>query len=137
MSVKKVLLIRESDYAKYKKTDGSDWDTMEFRPITREWMQKQANWFILKGNKNIATTFRHWPYPGEWMRRTNLRKYQDNYASWLYRWDNDGILRVRASLGQPESVMGLVILERIEVQLDDSQLPEPLVDDEFINGDQT
>lgn len=137
MSVKKVMLIRESDFTKYKKTDSAEWDTMEFRPVTKEWLQKQANWFILKGNKNIATQYRHWPYPQEWIRRTNLRKHQNNYESWLYRWDDAGVLKVRASLGQPESVMGIAVLERIEIQLDDTQLPEPLLDDEVLDGNQT
>lgn len=135
---KKVMLIRESDFAKYQKTDRSDWDKIEFRPITKEWLQKQANWFTLKGNKHIATQYRHWPYPSEWVRRTNISKYQDNYTSWLYRWDGDGNLRVRASLGQTESTMGIVILERFEVMLDDDQLPEPLLEDyEVLDGDQT
>lgn len=131
--MKKVFLIRESDFKKFQKSDMGEWDTMEFKPIERVWLQKQANWFTLKGNKNIATQFRHWQYPQEWVRRTNIRKFQNNYESWLYRWDDNGILRVRASLGQPESVMGLGILEKIEVVLDDDQLPEPLleVDDEL------
>lgn len=137
MSVKKVILIRESDFAKYQKTDGQDWDTMEFRPVTKDWLQKQANWFTLKGNKNIATQYRHWPYPAEWIRRTNLRKHQNNYEAWLYRWDDAGVLRVRASLGQPESTMGIAILERIEIQLDDSQLTDVLVEDEVLDGNQT
>ena len=133
---KKVMLIRQSDFEKYKKTNEESWDVMEFRPVTKTWLQKQANWFTLKGNKNIATQYRHWPYPGEWMRRTNISKHQNNYTSWLYRWDDAEVLRVRASLGQPESVMGIAILERIEVQLDDEVLPDLTADDEVIDGDQ-
>ncbi len=136
VSTKKVMLIRESDFRKFEKTDAQEWDIMEFRPITRDWLQKQANWFTLKSNKGIATQYRHWPYPGEWVRRTNLRKYQHNYDGWLYRYDDAGTMRVRASLGQPESVMGIAILERIEIVLDDSQLPEPLTDaEEIYDGD--
>jgi hypothetical protein len=126
---KKVMLIRDSDFNKFNKTNTDSWDNLEFRPITREWLQKQANWFTLKGNKNIATQYRHWPYPGEWVRRTNLSKYQGNYEGWLYRWDDTGTLRVRASLGQPEGIMGILIMERYEVMLDDSQLAQP--DDEL------
>ena len=134
---KKVMLIRESDFAKYKKSNDDSWDAMEFRPVTKTWLQKQANWFTLKGNKNIASQYRHWPYPSEWVRRTNITKHQNNYSSWLYRWDDNEVLRVRASLGQPESVMGIAILERIEVQLDDDILPDLTADDEVIDGDQT
>jgi hypothetical protein len=123
---KKVMLIRESDYTKFQKTNTDSWDKLEFRPITKVWLQKQANWFTLKGNKNIATQYRHWPYPSEWVRRTNLSKFQNTYEGWLFRWDDEGIMRVRASLGQPESVMGILIMERFEVMLDDSQLPEAL-----------
>jgi hypothetical protein len=138
MSTKKVILMRESDFKKFEKTDGSEWDNLEFRPITKDWLQKQANWFTLKGNKNIATQYRHWPYPGEWISRTNLRKYQHNYEGWLYRYDDSGTMRVRASLGQPESIMGILIMERIEIVLDDSQLPEPLLEvDEVLDGNQT
>ena len=138
MSTKKVILMRESDFKKFEKTDGSEWDNLEFRPITKDWLQKQANWFTLKGNKNIATQYRHWPYPGEWINRTNLRKYQHNYEGWLYRYDDSGTMRVRASLGQPESIMGILIMERIEIVLDDSQLPEPLLEvDEVLDGNQT
>jgi hypothetical protein len=126
--MKKVFLIRESDFKRFQKTDAKEWDTMEFKPVAREWLQKQANWFTLKGNKAIATQFRHWQYPQEWVRRTNIRKFQNNYQEWLYRWDDEGVLRVRASLGQPESVMGLAIIEKLEVILDDSQLPEPLLE---------
>lgn len=123
--MKKIMLIRESDFKKYQKTDAKEWDTMEFKPVTREWLQKQASWFIIKGNKHIATQFRHWQYPSEWVRRTNIRKYQHNYDSWLYRYDDAGVLRVRASLGHAETIMGLGIFERVEVMLDDTQLPEP------------
>ena len=132
--MKRVFLIRETDFKKFQKSEAGDWDTMEFKPVTREWLQKQANWFTLKGTKHIATQFRHWQYPGEWVRRTNIRKYQNNYESWLYRYDDDGVLRVRASLGQPESVMGLGIIEKVEVMLDDEQLPEPVleVDDDVV-----
>ena len=126
--MKRVMLIRESDFKKVQKQDAKEWDTMEFKPVTREWLQKQANWFILKGNKTIATQFRHWQYPGEWIQRTNIRKFQNNYEQWLYRYDDNGIMRVRASLGQPETVMGLGIFEKIEVVLDDSLLPEPLLE---------
>ncbi len=131
--MKKVFLIRESDFKKFQKSDQHDWDTMEFKPVTREWLQKQANWFTLKGNKNIATQFRHWQYPGEWVRRTNIGKFQNNYTAWLYRYDEDGVLRVRASLGQPESVMGLGIVEKVEVMLNDDELPEPLLDVDVID----
>ena len=126
--MKQVWLMRESDFKKYQKTDAKEWDTMDFRPVSREWLQKQANWFTLKGNKNIATQFRHWQYPAEWLRRTNIRKYQNNYQDWLCRWDDAGVFRIRAGLGHPESVLGLVVLERIEVVLDDSMLPEPLLE---------
>jgi len=132
--MKRVVLIRESDFKKYQKTDHREWDTMEFKPVTREWLQKQANWFILKGNKVIATQFRHWQYPHEWVRRTNIRKFQHNYDGWLYRYDEQGILRVRASLGHVESVMGLGIFEKVEVVLDDDMLPDALlkVDDDVL-----
>ena len=70
------MLIRESDFKKFEKTDAGTWDLMEFRPVTKVWLQKQANWFTLKGNKNIATQYRHWQYPSEWLRRTNISKYQ-------------------------------------------------------------
>jgi hypothetical protein len=129
--MKRVFLIRESDFKKWEKADlkTKEWDTMEFKPVTREWLQKQASWFTIKGTKHIATQFRHWQYPGEWIKRTNIRKYQNNYEQWLYRYDDAGVMRVRASLGQPESVMGLAIVEKLEVQLDDSQLPEPMLND--------
>lgn len=132
--MKRITLIRESDFKKYQKTDAKEWDTMEFKPVTREWLQKQANWFILKGNKHIATQFRHWQYPHEWVRRTNIRKFQNNYDGWLYRYDEQGVLRVRASLGHVESVMGLGIFEKVEVQLDDAMLPDALlkVDDDVL-----
>jgi hypothetical protein len=132
--MKKVVLIRESDFKKYQKTDAREWDTMEFKPVTREWLQKQANWFTLKGNKTIATQFRHWQYPHEWVMRTNIRKFQHNYDGWLYRYDEQGILRVRASLGHAESVMGLGIFEKLEVVLEDELLPGPLleVDDKVL-----
>jgi hypothetical protein len=137
--MKKVFLIRESDFKRWQKNDFKvkEWDTMEFKPVTREWLQKQANWFILKANNRIATQYRHWQYPGEWINRTNIRLYQNNYKEWLYRYDDDGIMRVRASLGQPESIMGLAIVEKVEVMLDDSQLPEPLlkVDDEVMSAE--
>lgn len=132
--MKKLLLIRESDFAKYQKTSEETWDTMEFRPITQVWLQKQANWFTLKGNKKNATDYKHWQYPGEWLRRTNINKHQNNYTSWLCRWDADGVMRIRASLGQPESVMGIAILERIEAQMDDDELPEPLLEVDDVNA---
>ena len=132
--MKKVFLIRESDYKKFQKAEGPNWDTMEFRPVTREWLQKQANWFTLKGTKHIAQQYRHWQYPQEWLRRTNIRHYQNNYQDWLCRWDDAGVFRIRAGLGHPESVLGLAIVEKVEVVLDDSILPEPLleVDDKEI-----
>ena len=126
--MKRVFLIRESDYKKFQKTEAKEWDTMEFKPVTREWLQKQANWFTLKGTKHIATQFRHWQYPHEWIRRTNIGKYQNNYRDWLYRYDDEGVMRVRAALGQPESIMGLAVVEKVEVMLDDSLLPEPLLE---------
>lgn len=137
--MKRVFLIRESDFKRLQKNDlkAKEWDTMEFKPVTREWLQKQANWFILKGTKHIATQYRHWQYPGEWINRTNLKLYQHNYKEWLYRYDEQGVMRVRASLGQPESIMGLGILEKIEVVLDDSMLPEPLekAEDDVMSAD--
>lgn len=138
MSSKRVMIIRESDFKKFEKTNEDSWDVMEFKPITRTWLQKQANWFTIKGTKHLATQYRHWPYPNEWLRRTNLSKHQSNYTSWLVRWDDAGVMKIRASLGQPESVLGIAVLERIEVVLDESQLPDPLVDaEEIYDGDKS
>lgn len=132
--MKKLVLIRESDFAKYQKSSDEHWDSMEFRPITQVWLQKQANWFTLKGHKTIATQYKHWQYPGEWVRRTNIAKHQNNYTSWLYRWDDAGVMRIRASLGQPESVMGIAVLERFEAQMDDAELPDPLLEVDDANA---
>jgi hypothetical protein len=126
---RKKLIIREYDYKKLvdpKRRIGyyeEKWDRIAFEPITKEYFRKQASWFLLKGDKKSARIFQHYDYPSEVMSRLPEKLMHDKrYPGWLLKYDEAGVLQVRASIGQRCSRVGWAIFERDvkEVVEDDS-----------------
>jgi hypothetical protein len=115
-------LIREMDFNKlntpfmrrrrYAYAKPPTWDRMLFEPVEQEWFKKQMTFYLMKGDKVTASAFKHWPYPHELLARTGLPLHDKKYLHWLLRWDDEGHLRIRAGINQPESRMGWVIYER-------------------------
>lgn len=113
--MKKIVLIRDRDYKKEKKILEAKYDRISWQPLTQAWLQKQATWFTMKGNRNIANQYLHHPWPGEWLKRTRLSLHNKQYIHWLSRWDEQGQFEIRAGLNQPNGLLGVAIFEIDEI----------------------
>ncbi len=112
-------VIREYDfkreYSKYKNNDIE----AEFEPITKDWLEKQVTWFTMKGNKQYADAYRHWPYPHELIQRMpKVKMFDRRYRYWLVRYDEQGVMKIRAGIGQPESTVGFL---KLKIKLKDDE----------------
>lgn len=112
-------VIREYDFKReYPKYKANDIEA-KFEPITKEWLEKQVTWFTMKGNKQYADAYRHWPYPIELIKRIPKTKMFDRrYKHWLVRYDEQGVMKIRAGIGQPESTVGFL---KLNFKLDDDK----------------
>jgi hypothetical protein len=118
---KRRVLIREYDFKRmidprsqiFRYTKNTSWDDIRFEPITAEYFKKKMNWFLLKGDKNSARIYQHWPYPHEVINRmTKVSFYDRRYKSWLINYNDKGELQIRAGINQPLSRLGWAVYEK-------------------------
>lgn len=106
---KRRLIIRESDFQKISKAEVAKYDSVTFTPLTKNWFEKRATFFYLKGKKYLADQFALNDYPDSMLRRfTSFDFYKDEYKFWLLKYNTEGELVIRAGLRQPESRLGFV-----------------------------
>lgn len=105
--MKKRQLMRESDFAKLPKSLLANYD-VSFRPFTRMYFQKYSTWFYLKDKKYIGDQYALFDYPQHLLKRlTGVHWFDRNQSEYLYKYNEEGELVVRAGLRQPESRFGL------------------------------
>lgn len=116
------VLIRESDLTKVtdpwvphmRRKHTSGWKKISFETITKDDLMKTANWLHLKGNKAKAALYRHYDYPGTFVARLdNNEVYSTSYRNWLIKYNDDGEMEIRASLGHKKSRLGWGVFERV------------------------
>lgn len=109
--MKKQLVIRHSDFVKYNKRFDK-LNSVEWAPITQDFLEKKATWFAVKGNPAVAQQYKHHPYPQGWIRRiTNLKLFNTSYRNWLCRWNEKGQFEIRPSLNLKVSILGIMSYE--------------------------
>lgn len=108
---KRRIIIREYDLEKCLKDLERQFESVSFTPLKKEYFERRATYFALKGKQYIADQYSYYEYPNNMLGRiTNLKLHNRNYSSWLVKFDADDYLTIRAGLRQPESKLGLLTL---------------------------
>lgn len=112
--VKRRIIIREYDYDKQLKDLNRQYVSVSFTPLKKEYFERRATYFALKGKQYLADQYSFYEYPNSMLSRfTNLKLHNRNYPTWLVKFDADTYLTIRAGLRQPESKLGLMtVVER-------------------------
>jgi hypothetical protein len=111
MKTKRRLIIREYDLNKLPKHFTDRYD-IKFTPFTRDWFEKRVTYYSLKGKGYLARQYLHYDYPESLLKRMTGFKFHDrNYPHWLCKYDDEGQLKIRAGLKQPESRLGFATLK--------------------------
>ena len=104
---KKRQLMRESDFLKLPKSLLERYD-VRFKPFTRSYFEKRTTWFYLKGVNYVADQYALYEYPQHLLKRlTGVHWHNSTQQAYLYKYNEQGELVVRAGLRQPESRFGL------------------------------
>ena len=105
-------LMRESDFLKLPKKV-TDKYTVTWKPFTRDYFERRTTWYYLKGIKYVGDQYAHFEYPGHLLKRlTGVHWWNSNQQHWLYKYNEQGELVVRAGLRQPESKFGLATFRK-------------------------
>ena len=108
---KRRIIIREYDFEKTLKTLEEKYEKVIFVPLKKEYFERRATYFALKGKQYLADQYSFYEYPNSMLNRiTNLKLHNRNYPTWLVKFDADDFLTIRAGLRQPESKLGLMTL---------------------------
>ena len=108
---KKHYIIRESDINKLP-ADVRKAYTVTFKPLTKDYFERRATWFYLKGKKYIGDQYALSDYPKDMLQRiTNIPLYSTDYLRWLIRYNDAGEMVVRAGMRLPESRIGLGVFK--------------------------
>lgn len=108
---KRRIIIREYDYNKELKALEKKYESVSFTPLKKEYFERRATYFALKGKQYLADQYSYHEYPNSMLSRfTNLNLYNRSYPGWLVKFDADDYLTIRAGLRQPESKLGLMTL---------------------------
>lgn len=104
---KKHQLMRESDFLKLPRHITNEYD-VSFKPFTRNYFERRTTWFYLKGKQYIGDQYALYEYPRDLLvRLTGVHWHNFRQRDYLYRYNEQGELVVRAGLRQPESRFGL------------------------------
>ena len=104
---KKRQLMRESDFLKLPKPLLERYD-VSFKPFTKDYFERRTTWFYLKGIKYVGDQYAHYEYPQHLLKRlTGVHWHNSTQQAYLYKYNEQGELVVRAGLRQPESRFGL------------------------------
>jgi hypothetical protein len=108
---KKHYIIRESDIKKLPADVRKAYD-VSFKPFTKEYFERRATFFYLKGKKYLGDQYALSDYPKDMLRRiTNIPLYSTDYLNWLVRYNDADEMTVRAGMRQPESRLGLGVFK--------------------------
>lgn len=100
-------LMRESDFLKLPKRITNEYD-VSFKPFTRNYFERRTTWFYLKGKKYVGDQYALYEYPQHLLKRlTGVHWHNHNQRDYLFKYNEQGELVVRAGLRQPESRFGL------------------------------
>ena len=104
---KKRQLMRESDFLKLPKSLLERYD-VSFKPFTRSYFEKRTTWYYLKGVNYVADQYALYEYPQHLLKRlTGVHWHNSTQQAYLYKYNEQGELVVRAGLRQPECRFGL------------------------------
>jgi len=111
----KRLIIREYDVKKLPKSVTNKYD-IKFTPFTKSYFEKRVTYYSLKGKGYLVKQYMHYEYPESMLRRmTGFKLHDRNYQYWLCKYDEEGYMKIRAGLKQPESKLGFVTMkEKVE-----------------------
>lgn len=100
-------LIRESDFNKLPKSVLARY-TVSFTPYTRNYFERRTTWYYMKGIKYVGDQYAHYEYPQQLLfRLTGVHWFNTSHRNYLFKYNEQGELVVRAGLRQPESRFGL------------------------------
>lgn len=105
-------LMRESDFLKLPKKL-TDIYTVTWKPFTRDYFERRTTWYYLKGIKYVGDQYAHYEYPQHLLKRlTGVHWWNSSQREYLYKYNEQGELVVRAGMRQPESRFGLATFRK-------------------------
>lgn len=108
---KRRVIIREADFEKLPKSEKAKYQNVTFVPLTKNYFEKRATYFALKDKKYLADQYAHYEYPANMLGRlTGFKLYNRQYPFYLVKYNDDGVMVMRAGLRQPESRVGYLTL---------------------------
>jgi len=122
--LRRKVLIREYDFNKIKtkataKVDRYEtlYDRVTFTPITKNDLEKEYLIYLLTKDENNVTNnpWNSWKptdYPASYLWYIKKKLYNEDYARWDCRFDDDGFLLVQYSKGKPETKLGWGVFEK-------------------------
>lgn len=122
--LRRKIIIREYDFKKIKtKALGhidrycTLYDRAMFTPINKDELEKEYLIFLLTKDENIKTInpMNDWKptdYPSSYLWHIKKRLYNEDYARWDCRFDEDGYLLIRYNKGTPETKLGWGVFEK-------------------------
>jgi len=123
--LRRKVLIREYDFNKIKTKATAKinryetlYDRATFTPITKDDLEKEYMLFILTKDEGVGKTqnpMDHWKpteYPSSYLWCISKKLYNEDYARWESRFDEDGYLVVKHSKGKPETKLGWAVFEK-------------------------
>ncbi len=114
---KRRLIIREYDFKKLPKGELAKYESVTFTPFTKQYFEKRATFFYLKGKKYLGDQYALADYPEGMLRRlTGVEFHDSNYKYWLIKYSAEGEMLIRAGLRQPESRLGFVTFKEKTVE---------------------
>lgn len=114
IKMRKRQIIRESDYKKLPKRVTDNYD-ITFKVLTKEYFERRATFFYMKGKKYLGDQYSHYDYPKEMLLKlTGIHLWNSRYRDWLIKYNDEGEMTIKASLRQPESRIGLAVFRKKE-----------------------
>jgi hypothetical protein len=123
--LRRKIIIREYDFNKVRtkataKVDRYEtlYDRATFTPITKDDLEKEYLIFLLTKDEGVGKTknpMDHWKpteFPNSYLWHISKKLYNEDYARWESRFDENGYLVVRHSKGKPETKLGWGVFEK-------------------------
>ena len=123
--LRRKIIIRQYDFDKIKtkvtaKIDRYEtlYDRATFTPITKDELEKEYLIFLLTKDEVVGKTqnvMDHWKpieFPSSYLWHMKKNLYNEDYARWDCRFDENSYLLVRYNKGTPETKLGWAVFEK-------------------------
>lgn len=115
--LRRKIIIREYDFNKvktkalgHKDRYGTLYDRATFVPLTKDGLEKEYMIYLLKRDETSKTSpmdeWKPTDYPSTFLWHMRKRLYDEDYARWNIRFDDEGYILIRYNKITPETRLG-------------------------------